>query len=626
MEGQSQLLYRHDMVYQLPLTVTPLPRETFPSFFARLAAANGTDAISFAMDMGGSLKRVVHQDAEMVKLVGQLAGITDEEMTTLLSWTGEPLGDVRMQYRGEVFVSRAVRNPVVRGCLRCLAEQAAAPGVPLANMAMQGHWLCRGVDICITHQQPLVPLWTEGNPVRREDMGAHLRTLLPDLTSMTAKTECVAVSAYDAWLDKRLSENQDLTWLRTQTSFAGMTMCLALGEDILRHQSLTPNDRAAKAAGFGVISSGPDAIRATVRSLLRKDDGTLTISKSPLKSLSYTLVEAYPDSMEFEDFRQIIRDELMTFWPIAPGDTLLGQVVATRRFHTIASAAEQTGLHKGLLQDILVAEGVFDPTQCQQTPPRTFDAEAYAAFLAEIPHLVPGSDIMTELGATETEFEALCAEGVLRPYLKTAKVLNRWRRADATALRETLTSRLRTKQASRNADTLLMTRRALGVRLTALIAAIQDGRLAAFRHDDQEGFHAIRVDRMDVEALIKTLPPDVLIDRPETKVISASVFGKQIGLVEPKYMVRLVATGHSPGTEITNSVTKRKQWSLAEDDIAAFHKRFTTTALLARKAGVHRRTITSQVQHHGTQPFSAGDEVFEGIYLLSDVQEITKTN
>jgi len=65
------------MVYQLPLTVTPFPRETLPSFFARLAAANGTDAISFAMDMGGSLKRVVHQDAEMFKLVGQLAGITD---------------------------------------------------------------------------------------------------------------------------------------------------------------------------------------------------------------------------------------------------------------------------------------------------------------------------------------------------------------------------------------------------------------------------------------------------------------------------------------------------------------------------------------------------------------------
>ncbi len=42
------------MVSQLPLTVTPLPRETLPSFFARLAAANGTDAISFAMDMGAA--------------------------------------------------------------------------------------------------------------------------------------------------------------------------------------------------------------------------------------------------------------------------------------------------------------------------------------------------------------------------------------------------------------------------------------------------------------------------------------------------------------------------------------------------------------------------------------------
>lgn len=612
------------MVSQLPLTVVPLPRETLPSFFARLAAANGTDASNFAMDMGVSLKRVVNQEAETVKLVRQLAGLTDDDMVEILSWTGERVGDVRMLYRGEVYVSRALRNPVVRGCVRCLADQAAETDRPLTNLAMQGHWLCRGVDVCVTHQQALTPLWTEANPVLRDDIGEHLRDLSPDLASRAAEAESVEVSAYDAWLDGRLAQNLDHTWLQTQTTFAAMTMCLAFGEDILRHKGLPPNDRAAKAAGFDVMSQGPDAIRSVIRRLLRMDDGRLMISKAPLKSLSYTLNDVYRDSAEFDDFRQIIRNELLTFWPVAPGDIIFGGVTETRRFHTVASAAEETGLRKGLLQEILTAEGAFDGNRIRQTRPRSFDAATFATLLKEIPHLILGTEMMTELGATETEFEALCEEGVLRPYLKAPKVKNRWRRADATALRETLDARIQQGQASRNVDTLLMTKRALGVRLSALIGAIQDGRLAAFRYEDRGGFHAITVDRTDVAALIETLPPDALVERPETKVISASVFGKQIGLVEPKYMVRLVATGNSPGTEIINSVTKRKQWSLTEDDIEAFHARFTTTALLAKEAGVHRRTIISQFQRQGLSPFSAGDEVFEGIYLLSDVGQITK--
>lgn len=614
------------MVSQLPLTVKPLPRETLPSFFARLSAANGTDATNFAMDMGISLKRVVHQDGEAVKLVRQLAGIAEEDVGMLLSWTGEPLGEVRMQYRGEVFVSRALRNPVVRGCLRCLADQAAAPGRPLTNIAMQGNWLCRGVDVCVAHQQMLTPLWTEANPVLRDDTGEHLRDLLPDLASRAAEAESVEVSAYDFWLDGRLSENLDETCLQTQTTFAAMTMCLAFGEDILRHQGLPPNDRAAKAAGFDVVRQGPDAMRSMIRSLLRMDDGRLMISKAPLKSLSYTLNDVYRDSAEFDDFRQIIRDELLTFWPAAPGDMIFGGIAEARRFYTIASAAEETGLQKGLLQEILTAEGAFDENRIRQTRPRTFDAVAYANFLKEIPHLILGTELMIELGATEAEFEALCEEGVLRPYLKAPKVKNRWRRADVSDLREALASRVGQGQVERNADTLLMAKRALGVRLSALIEAIQDGRLSAFRHEDQEGFHAIRVERTAVEVLIETLPADALVEQPETEVTSASVFGKKIGLVEPKYMVRLVATGNSPGTEIVNSVTKRKQWSLTDDDIAAFHRRFTTTALLAKTTDVHRRTITSQFQRHGLLPFCAGGEVFEGIYLLSDVERLAKTH
>ena len=39
-----------------------MQRETVPSFLSRISAMNGVGCIDFALDMGFSLKRVVHLD------------------------------------------------------------------------------------------------------------------------------------------------------------------------------------------------------------------------------------------------------------------------------------------------------------------------------------------------------------------------------------------------------------------------------------------------------------------------------------------------------------------------------------------------------------------------------------
>lgn len=615
------------MARQLCLTVAPRPRETLPSFFARLAAANGTDSENFATDMGFSLKRVVNQDATSLELIRQLSDLSEVDMATLLSWTGEPLGDVRMQFRGETFVSRALRNPTMRGCMDCLSTYAVEPGQPLANIALHGDWLCRGVDVCVVHRQELVPLWTERYPVRRDDIGARLSERLHELTRGRAQSEDTRVTNYDLWIDTRLSEQSDTTWLRVQTVFSAMTLCLAFGEDIRRHQGLDPNDRAAKSAGFERLSQGPDAIRATLRMILQRDDGALAISRVPLKSLFCALDDVYRNAAEFDAFREIIRDELLTFWPVAPGDVFLGKIVENRRFHTTGSASDETGIHKDLLGEILTAEGAFDPARFQQTHPRTFNAETYRDLLREIPHLVFASDMSAALGATDAEFDALCDEGLLRPYIAGPKARKRWRLSDAMTLREALRARASvSSNPTKTQATLLQTKRALGIQIGPMIEAIRQGRLPATLHPDHAGVHAVLVDRADVEALIDTRHPEARLERPEAGVVSASAFGKKIALSEPKYLVALVEAGHTPGTQIIHSVTKRKQWCLTAEQIEAFLARFTTTALIAKRTGVHRRAITSRVKHLNLLPFTDGSQTFDGIYLRADIEKVLETS
>ncbi|MDC0659393.1 TniQ family protein [Leisingera sp. SS27] len=112
------------LIETLPLAVKPSERETLPSFFSRMAAINGTDATGFALDLVVSLKRILKQEQEAIDIFSTRSGLVTDQLSTMLLWTGERIGGVRMKFRGEVFVSRAVRNPVIRGCPHCLREAA----------------------------------------------------------------------------------------------------------------------------------------------------------------------------------------------------------------------------------------------------------------------------------------------------------------------------------------------------------------------------------------------------------------------------------------------------------------------------------------------------------------------
>ncbi|SDE94626.1 TniQ protein [Celeribacter baekdonensis] len=126
----------------MPLPISspsPVSRETLYSYLARLAATWRTDAPQLAYDMGASFKRLMDQDDEALEVFSSWADLSPEVMAEMLSWTGMRAGNVRMRFRGELYVSRALRNPVVRGCPMCLREDAAGTDRPAHEvMAMRG--------------------------------------------------------------------------------------------------------------------------------------------------------------------------------------------------------------------------------------------------------------------------------------------------------------------------------------------------------------------------------------------------------------------------------------------------------------------------------------------------------
>lgn len=329
------------------LLTVPAPSrcETLPSFLSRLAASKGVSASDFAYDMGTSLKRVVAQDALSLELLAKWGELTPAQMDELLSWTGERVGDVRMRFRSEVFGSRALRNPVIRGCPACLRDDAdRQPDDPLTAMVMRGGWQLREMTICLQHRLALVPLWSETNPVHRYDIAARLLEIMPAIMAGDLDGVPMTPSPYDVWLEERLQNGRDSTWFAHQNLYAATTFCRLLGTELMRLDGQVLDDpisklRAAHATGFAVAQERQAAIRNALVRLAADADGALDEPRKAFGDLYYDLRYIYQDDDSFATFKELLRSCILEVWPVAAGEDVLGQVLERRRLHSVLTAA-----------------------------------------------------------------------------------------------------------------------------------------------------------------------------------------------------------------------------------------------------------------------------------------------
>ncbi len=422
----------------LPLRSAPVHRETLPSFLSRLAAINGLGAADFAVDLGFSIKRFLNLEGDAVRALAGAGGLDDAAVADLLSWTGTGVGDVRIAFRGEIFVSRALRNPRMRGCPVCLHEDARGQEpTPARVMALRGDWQLREVGLCVVHGHPLVTLWEVGRPDHRYEIAARLDEVAERVLAGGFNAESVTPSPYDLWLDARLEDGRDATWLAGQSLAAATTFCRLLGEELLRLEELPDDDpaarqRAAQAAGFAVARHGPEPIEAALGRLAAHADRAGDGPNKAFGRLFQKLSQDYREEPAFAPFRKLLRDRILEFWPIAPGVQLLGKVVAERRLHSVLTAAQEAGIGTAPMEQLLIEAGAIAADDPRPAARRTFAAAPHAGLLAEIPTLIGSTTLRLAMGAYQNSFDALVSDGVLAP--RAPGVQAAWRLRDGLDL------------------------------------------------------------------------------------------------------------------------------------------------------------------------------------------------
>ncbi|WP_177174597.1 TniQ family protein [Loktanella fryxellensis] len=184
----------------MALRTDPQPRETYYAFVGRLAAVNGVSLQDFLNDFGLPKNGFFALHGDVVDAIAQLADLNQAQVKELVTWTGLPQEGVRMAYRGEQIVSRAIRNPEVRGCPDCLRRDAKGALEPLTAMAMRGHWLLRHCHVCLLHGKMLVPLWSVTRPSVRDDVQAQLAKVFPTIIDGQLTGAVIAPSAFDNYI------------------------------------------------------------------------------------------------------------------------------------------------------------------------------------------------------------------------------------------------------------------------------------------------------------------------------------------------------------------------------------------------------------------------------------------
>lgn len=223
----------------------------------------------------------------------------------------------------------------------CLREDVARTDRPAHEvMAMRGDWQFRDVMICVQHSHPLVPLWQTETLRDRFDISARLQEISSDILTGKFDQALWVPSAYDLWLDRRLQDGADTTWLADHPVLVVTTVCRLLGQALSKLDGAEGGGVSCRdySRGFDIITAGKTAIREALDQIAAMATDAQDEPSKVFGPLYTRLNRDYVNEAQFDPFRTILRECVLDHWPYASGDVILGEALPQRRRHSLRRA------------------------------------------------------------------------------------------------------------------------------------------------------------------------------------------------------------------------------------------------------------------------------------------------
>lgn len=581
----------------------------------------------YAVDLGTPFKFIMDFSDRLLESLKRWAKIDQEAIEELVSWTGRKAGEVQLQFRGEIFGSRSLRNPIVRGCPICLKEDAGSADAPAVQlMALRGDWQYRDCVICVRHRHFLMPLWEANRVTERLDSAGQFAALAPQILAGELDAADVAPTEYDVWLSQRLESQKDSGHLATQNVETITTISRLLGAQMLGlgvadlRQDTSKLGKALN-EGFQIVKDGPFAFRSQLDDLATRARGALDEPRKAFGDLYVRLSTDLLTKPEFQPYRTILRDCIIQTWPLAAGEVVLGEPLDRRRIHSVWSAAAEANIKADKMEALLIEAGAATANDDRPRNKKTFSADRYADLIAEIPQRVSKTDMLEAMGATRNEFDALVKEGILKPRTLVPEIRLPWLAQDGLNLVAELAAIAEVSVPEDDPEwaTIQKTCGTHLISLRDMLEAIRSGAVRLGMTNGVTGYHRFRV-RRETVAVWNTDRGDRNADSSGISgTVSLAEFGRNIGLRDEKQLDALIRAGFLEVIEVTNPATSRRQLRVAQAAAAAFRARFVTVKILAAETGQNSNYIRSVISRVGAVAFREGGVDFGQVWLRRDV-------
>lgn len=492
-----------------------MPNEPLTTFLSRLASANGASCLrDFSVHMGIKLDRRIETD----DLFGRLSLLTGFDAATIAAH------HMRSEHHYVVFggehrlamPSIHVASP--RYCPECLAEDMAAGSAkrdirPYTRFT----WLVNSIEVCPKHRCNIVVSSTPYASGMRWDFCSFIRDSGREIEEAILSSCKCEVSQYDTYFSSRLSggpvSNEILDPL---PCFIAMRLCAIVGGMVSAvkgtgsHGVKFGATHPFRHLGFQILSS-----RTSLEAFLT-DLGRTFVGNHHKKALGL-----YGDFAEYlkmnlslpelQPLIEIVRDHAYATVPVGPGDGFLGGG-GERRWHSLRTAEQETGVYFTVLRKILIERGSISPQELPKKDSQIMiSVEDVAAAAADYHDRTSIEGVAAQVGLLHVTVRKLVRAGVLKPVYGTSNDMKAmFSRSALDGMIAGLTTGVEVRPQTDDLVPLRACTRGFGRDLFEIIGPLLEGRLMrVYLNADTSrvGFDRILLDKEEVRSFLVPTPP-----------------------------------------------------------------------------------------------------------------------
>lgn len=590
------------------------------SLMSRLAACNHVDLLTFGRHMELPLLTVLNGDRDAVERLAMLAGLDPD---TILAASVRKVDEGRFRLRGQDLTVPVMRRRRPWLCPICARSDVKESGRrPAEAVHCRATWTIEQIRTCPEHGVTLLDLPSGPKGPAGHDQGIVFRHAFENLEEHFLAARHRQPSDLEWYLLRRLEFGSGgVEWLDSLAFHAVATLVERVGavstfDRRISFARLTPDDWwAAGIAGFAILERGQRGLIEFLDEL----QATFEYGPSGIEGAHavygalYSWLEGSGQGADFDPVRDVVRQQILERFPVAPGTSVFGELVEGRRLHSIRSASNEYGRHPVRLRRLLAAEGLLPPDHVgRHDAVVTFDADAARRFLEG------ASDVMTKAEARQflnvSSVDVLVRGGALtpmpRPVGKREGQVEFNRKnvirlmgdllRHAVDVEGDLPENITLRTASRR------TLRPLGQVVQMIVAGEWPW---VGRRLDVEGFESIVVRARDIPTMMQGIEAAGLLRHQVTRALKTTDFtvGKLL----------------DHGKLVTHSAMSVRRNILVQivkfDNLDEFKTTYVSLYNFARELRIHQRRLKVILDSRGILPALSKEEYGAAFYLRSSL-------